>query len=797
MSTAPPKQTATSASKDSGTRPLAPKASRQRFKPQLSCAFCRTGKLRCDRNLPCQNCIKRDLSASCTYNHVNVRRDKATPTHKSSATGNPKDLQSQISHLEELVITLMNKTNRNGNGNASLEDSTRILQEESRSLEDQRTEEVHDIKEAEKSFGRINIEDDQPNYVGSTHWVAILDNIACLKDQFGNFEPPVEEETHPKSPEPISKGPDLLVGGLAKATRNEILASMPSRPFADHLVQEYFGSADMGATMFHAPTFMKEYENFWANPHNTPIMWIGLLFGILSLTAYFEMMTESSSFGDFRDMALRDPVEAINVFREKTVQCLILGNYTEPGPYTVETLLLYYIVEHFRSPDTQFGAWLVFGLIIRAAMRLGFHRDASHYPEISVFRGEMQRRLWASIIHLDLHNSLQVGLPRMIKDGMYDTAAPRNLSDDDFHESVKVLPPNKPDGALAPISYSNIKHKMTLVFGEIVDPANSTYPISYDAVMELDKLLHKTHEETPDVLKIRSIEDLAFGTPENRVVKFSIDLTFQKARCVLHRKFFILSKGTATYPYPYSTKTCIEASMRILECQIYMDRETGPDRVLHKQRWKASSLVTHDFLLAAMLVCLYLGQSIGLSHEDQNNGSGIRLKWTRENMLQTLNSSHQIFEALSGTSREALKATKALNSMLTKVRAASGQDATVESSRPVPNSVYVTSTPGFRAAGQTSQNYQMPESSMPWSSTHSYTSQDRPVDMSTTNYSPDINEHAPATVELNWELWDNHFYNSSAMDQTLPDLWNFDWQDLSYMGPPPLDPANASMQWDQ
>lgn len=422
-------------------------------------------------------------------------------------------------------------------------------------------------------------------------------------------------------------------------------------------------------------------------------MWIGLLFGMLSLTTYLEIMTESSSFGDFPDMALRDPVEAINVFREKTVQCLILGNYTEPGPYTVETLLLYYIVEHFRSPDTQFGAWLVFGLIIRAAMRLGFHRDASHYSEISVFRGEMQRRLWASIIHLDLHNSLQVGLPRMIKDGMYDTKAPRNLSDDDFHEGVKVLP-NKPEGPLTPVSYSNTKHQMTQVFGEIVDQANSTYPISYDAVMKLDKILHKTHEKTPDILKVRSVEDLAFGTPENRVMKFSIDLTFQKARCVLHRKFFILSKGTATYPYPYSTQTCIEASMRILECQIYMDRETGPGRVLHKERWKASSLVTHDFLLAAMLICLYLGQSIGVSHENQNDHSGIRLKWTRENMLQTINSSHQIFEALSGTSKEALKATKVLNSMLTKVRAAAGQAATVEFSRPVPNSVNVTSTPG-------------------------------------------------------------------------------------------------------
>ena len=424
-----------------------------------------------------------------------------------------------------------------------------------------------------------------------------------------------------------------------------------------------------------------------------------MLFAILSLTAYFEMMSQSSSFGDFPDIALRDPVEAINVFREKTVQCLVLGNYTEPGPYTVETLLVYYIVEHFRSPDTQFGSWLVFGLVIRAAMRLGLHRDASHYPKISVFRGEMQRRLWASIVHLDLQTSLQVGLPRMVRDGMYDTKAPRNLSDDDFDDGVKILPPPRSDSDLIPIGYSNIKHRITQVFGTIVDQANSTYPISYDAVMKLDKILHETHQQTPDVLKLRSIEDLAFGNPETRVRKFSIDMAFQKARCVLHRKFFVLSKATATYPYPYSMKACIESSMRILECQIYMDSETKPGKVLHNQRWKASSLVTHDFLLAAMLICLYLGQSIGLSPEKQNSQSGIRLKWTRENMLQTINSSHQIFEELSGYSREALKAAKALNSMLTKVRAAglappSGIEARVEPSHSVPNSSYVTSTPG-------------------------------------------------------------------------------------------------------
>jgi hypothetical protein len=71
----------------------------------------------------------------------------------------------------------------------------------------------------------------------------------------------------------------------------------------------------------------------------------------------------------------------------------------------------------------------------------------------------------------------------MIKDGMYDTEAPRNLPDDDFHVGMKVLPPPGPEHDLIPIMYSNIKHRITQVFGTIVDQANSTYPISYDAVM--------------------------------------------------------------------------------------------------------------------------------------------------------------------------------------------------------------------------------------------------------------------------------------------------------------------------
>jgi hypothetical protein len=398
-------------------------------------------------------------------------------------------------------------------------------------------------------------------------------------------------------------------------------------------------------------------------------MWIGSLFSILSLSVQFWVLSNKSLSGLFATEAIREPQDVINNFREKTVQCLVLGNYTEPKAYTVEALILYYISDHFRTSDTQFGSWMVFGLIVRAAMRLGYHRDASHFPKISVFRGELQRRIWHMIVHLDLINSLQVGLPRMIRESSYDTQEPRNLLDEDFDEHTIQLPPARSDDELTSIVYTNAKHRITTVFGTIVDQSNSTNPISYEEVMRLDKNLHDVHQQLPESLQALNVEDINTGPPQTIIRKLSIDLTFQKARCILHRKWFFPKKSTAMYPYPYSMKTCIESSMRVLQTQIMLYSETAPNKELRDHKWKASSLITHDFLLAAMLLCLYLGYSLAAEDAGQTNvQTSIRVKWAKDDMLQALQGSYLIWEELSATSKEASKAAKALKSMLARVR---------------------------------------------------------------------------------------------------------------------------------
>ncbi|KAF7889055.1 hypothetical protein EAF00_009355 [Botryotinia globosa] len=415
---------------NSQEKKVVPKASRQRFKPQLSCTFCRTRKLKCDRNSPCNHCSKRDLSSSCTYIH----NSHANTSHAQRTREKPKDVQDRIQQLEELVVILMNQakdtpapskpTTSPGSRSSTIKPRELLWPDDAT------------ISESADSIERISVEDELQNYVSGAYWAAILENIAGLKESLGSEEWPQGIASGKNTYE----GPELLLGDNRKSSGESILACLPSKPLVDNLVDRYFTAID-ASFVTHVPNFKKEYAEFWDNPNSKSISWIGLLFSIICLATNFELRTGDFPISALSDSAIQDTEQRTRLCREKTVQCLISSNYTEPGLYTVDTLLLYYLSEYCESKDTLFGSWMGFGIVVRAAMRMGMHRDASHYPNISVFRGEMQRRLWGAILLVDIQTSCQVGFPRMISEGTYDTKPPNHLLDEDLHENMVALPP--------------------------------------------------------------------------------------------------------------------------------------------------------------------------------------------------------------------------------------------------------------------------------------------------------------------------------------------------------------------
>jgi hypothetical protein len=76
-------------------------------------------------------------------------------------------------------------------------------------------------------------------------------------------------------------------------------------------------------------------------------------------------------------------------YRRLTAQSLILADITQPINHMLETLILYVVAEFGRSKDAEVGILIGVSVIVRLAMRMGYHRDAKDYPALSPFQGEV------------------------------------------------------------------------------------------------------------------------------------------------------------------------------------------------------------------------------------------------------------------------------------------------------------------------------------------------------------------------------------------------------------------------
>jgi hypothetical protein len=97
-------------------------------------------------------------------------------------------------------------------------------------------------------------------------------------------------------------------------------------------------------------------------------MWLTILFSMFAMAIRFKTVLDQSGITMFPDLSI--VASRIDFYREKAVQCLLLADYTKCPPFTIEAFLHYYVTEYLRSPDTQFGTYLLIGIMVRIAFRM-------------------------------------------------------------------------------------------------------------------------------------------------------------------------------------------------------------------------------------------------------------------------------------------------------------------------------------------------------------------------------------------------------------------------------------------
>ncbi|KAF2443144.1 hypothetical protein P171DRAFT_522771 [Karstenula rhodostoma CBS 690.94] len=618
-----------------------------RDKPQLSCDFCRRRKLRCDRKQPCQSCIRLGQASACSFPFSQLSHSL---NYASGHNADQSRFQERVNHLEALVRMLAEK--QQDIPPVSTPDST---------VTSNTYPNTEEGSMPESDFGRMRLQKSMSSYVESDHWKAILEEINDLKDMAN------EEATHgPESSEEEAErlpGADLFFLDIYPATKMELIAAIPSRPIVDSMIASYFKAVDMPITLIiHRGVFFKQYERFWQDPTSTPTMWMTMLFGMMFMVAYTALYINAGDNPVDEDTLL-EYQSIVLTYREKMIQCLRLANYMKGIPHTIEALLTLLLTEYAQGEEAQQGCWQLIGTIIRVALKMGYHRDGSHFPELSPFEAEMRRRTWYMLIQFDIATASQVGLPRTIKESQCDTAEPRNLLDDDFDDTITVLPPARPFNEHTLTQFLIHKSRIVTVYGMICDFTTSTKQRDYDEAIRLDTLLSTAFNQKPPVLEIKPLHRSIMDGTELITRRLYIAMSFYHAQMTLHRKFMILAKTNSKYNASYST--CLNAAYLALQLQVDLFEHTQPGRMLYADRWKIYALIQSEFLLATIILCYNLDDDIA---NVRRGTPSLSTSEMMARMIAALQSARDIWGKQQGISKEARTAVKAINVVLAKTQ---------------------------------------------------------------------------------------------------------------------------------
>lgn len=420
------------------------------------------------------------------------------------------------------------------------------------------------------------------------------------------------------------------------------------------------------------------YNKHWEDPRRTEPAWLGQIYAVMCLA-----MHTYHRIGDEPPEYQGRSLELACHYRSLTGQCLLLADFLKPVNHMIETLVLHLHGEYARNRDAEVGVWVLVGMIVRLAMRMGYHRDPKYYPNITPFQGEIRRRVWTFVRSSDQLFSFQVGLPSMIRSGDCDAELPHNLFDDEFDEDSKVLPPSRSVTEATPVSFMIAKATMVFAFGQVIERLHSVTPCSYEEVMVLDQKLRETRAEYPPHLRLRPMEDSLIDTGAVVMQRFNLSILYHKGQCVLHRKF--LARARENNRYAHSRRTCVDSSLALLEHQKTLHFESRPGRRLHGMVIFTSSLTAHDFLLAAMIVCLDLWY--GRESEGAGRASADLYTWgleRRGDMVRALEVSAEIWIETRDQSMEAYKASELIAVMLKKLKAPLNPAASRRAQSPFP-----------------------------------------------------------------------------------------------------------------
>ncbi|KAE8403235.1 hypothetical protein BDV37DRAFT_272325 [Aspergillus pseudonomiae] len=616
----------------------------RRRRPALSCTVCRRRKLKCDRALPCSQCVKSKTPDLCAYSgpapgqpletrpirtasdRANVPSNHTSPGHgglyvfdsrhqSTHRITKPKGRPEEVQELRHRVQVLESALSRVGSIQTPDSSACESVSDYGPRITSESLLLSEDVKHLP---GRACFrgKNGKTRYCGRCHSAL---SFSFFKDVASYFQ---DRRMQKKS-----KSPEYL---KLKKFRGEMLSRekqdhqrayrekaftleemLPHRRVADELVNLYLSTFETTYRILHVPTFLKQYETYWAGTETTDMAFIAKLLAVMAASSCFfspstrlnEKDTLHSAAGGWI-MAVQSWISSINVsstidFNMLQIQCILILA---------------------RQADATDGdvVWISSGSLIRSAMMIGLHRNPARFPKMTRFWAEMRRRLWATILELDLQSALDGGMPPSIDLDEYDCDPPSNYDDDDLMEDLTedVIP--KDAEMVTRSSFQVLLSQSLSLRVRIAKLVNGLkFTLSYDEALRLSEQLVQHRDNVlalfPDNASTSiSLESLQF----TRSFFVFIMVRFL---LVLHRPFSLSVQLSPKFSY--SRKICLESSLEMLS-QLDAPAVSLPEAQACPHLGQLSGGMFRDeFFHAAITVCVEVSlQATEFSSSKQPSG---------------------------------------------------------------------------------------------------------------------------------------------------------------------------------
>lgn len=277
-------------------------------------------------------------------------------------------------------------------------------------------------------------------------------------------------------------------------TKIAMLNMLPAKAMMTRCAFLYFDNLEIIYRILHEPSFWRDYEKFWQNTElgdPTFVVILLLVLSIVSTLAAQEPLRFVGKSPSARESAIR-MVEACGSW---------LARQTHKH-LTLELLQIHCLMVIAKQINgiKMKRAWISAGSLIRFGMSAGLHRNASILGgRVSAFAQEMRKRLWATMVELELQASFDRGMPASSVDISTHCGPPANIRDSDLEVLAQQIPRSKDKKiwtttSCLRLSYNSIDLRASL--NNLINEPNGN--LDYGDVLAYDEKIRVALGSLPD-----------------------------------------------------------------------------------------------------------------------------------------------------------------------------------------------------------------------------------------------------------------------------------------------------------